>query len=99
METKELGTIVRNWNPETDSVNILKDAFEQIGKEDQDWIFEDAELLSSFWADKYTEYSYGGVSSIYSIIAVDYEGYCIFGECAEVKHVSELEAELRAWEC
>lgn len=99
MRSKErLEEIIRCWNPETDSIHTLKDARDELGPDNQDWIFEDMELLSSLWADKYTEFSYNAVSSIYSIIAVDHEGYCIFGDCTVIKHVSELEKELKTWE-
>jgi hypothetical protein len=88
----EISEVINNWNPETDSVTVLKDA---LGQGNQDWVFSDLKLLSSFWADKYAEFSYSAVSEFFCVIAVDSNGYCIFGDCDEVRHVSELELELK----
>lgn len=84
-----------NWNPEKESVKILKDAIDNL--EDRNLIFEDAELLSSLWAEKYIEFSYSAVSEFFCVIAVDSDGYCVFGDLREVKHVSELEADYKNW--
>lgn len=97
----ELGEIVFNWNPETDSVNILKKAFEDYGEDV--WDIDNDSLLNMIlniiWSEKYyDDYSSSGVSAVFSIITIDFEGNCLYGDYNKVKHILELQNELTDFE-
>jgi len=96
----ELGNIVFDWNPETDSVNILKEAFDQYGQDV--WDIDNDSLLNMIlniiWSEKYyDEYAFSAVSEFFCILAVDHEGNCLHGDYDKVSHISELENEFKNW--
>ncbi len=96
---KELVTIIRNWNPVTDSVKVLKAAFDQY---DGTWYESDdvqEALMDIPWFEKYfVDPKYSGVTAVYSIITTDFEGNCICGDFDEVQNIDELVVKLREWQ-
>lgn len=89
----ELGNVIKNWSPETDSVNILKEAFEEFGKDV--WDIDNDDLLNMIlnieWSERYYDaYSSSGVSAVFSIVTIDHEGNCLYGDYNKVKHISEF---------
>ncbi len=96
----ELENIIKNWNPETDSVNVLKNTFEQY--EGDIWNIDTDSLLNAIlnlqWAEKYyEEYAFSAVSEFFCILAVDHEGNCLHGDYDKVSHISELENSFEKW--
>lgn len=93
MNANELETIVRNWNPETDSVNILKDTFEAYGKSTEE-LCEDDDVWNSIchiqWADKYCELSFNTpFVEENNIMVIDNAGDCLCHDFT-IKNISEL---------
>ena len=94
MNANELETIVRNWNPETDSVNVLKEAFNQYDGDVLD--LETPSLNEAFihieWAEKYyEEYAFSDWAEHFCILTVDFDGNCLIqNDEWEVKTFSEL---------
>lgn len=97
---EQLGKIILHWNPETDSVNVIKDAVKEY--EGDVWEINNDSLLNAIlnltWAEKYyNEYGFSAVSEHFCILSIDYEGNCLYGDWDEVKHISELERDLENW--
>jgi hypothetical protein len=89
----ELETIVRNWNPEIDSINILKEAFEAYGKT-TDELCEDDRIWNVIcytdWAEKYAELSFNTpFVERNNIMTIDIEGNCLCYDFS-VNNISNL---------
>lgn len=101
MEASELETIVRNWNPETDSVNVLKDALDAYNGDvfDPETPGLDESIVHLEWAEKYYEkYAFSCVSEHFCILTVDFEGNCLIqNDEWEVKSFSELKISFENW--
>jgi len=92
---EELGKALRNWNPEKDSVRIMKDELDNYG--DEIWGIGDDNLLNAilnmFWAGKYVKYHDTKFAADNNIFSIDYDGNCLLlnDEINDVKHISELQ--------
>ncbi len=88
----QLMELIEKWNPEQDSVNILKEAFSNYGKS----IFDIGEgsLLDQILNLPYCKKTKEEIKNtdfelIYSIWACDFEGNCLCGEL-EIINVKEM---------
>jgi hypothetical protein len=101
MEANELETIVRNWNPETNSVNVLKDALNAYNGDvfDPETPGLDESIVHLEWAEKYyDEYAFSDWTEHFCVLTVDFEGNCLMqNEEWEVKSVSELKKLFENW--
>lgn len=93
MSTDELETSIKNWNPEINSITILKDAFEAYGKT-TDELCEDESLWNAIcfidWAEKYAGLSFDTpFVERNNIMVIDHDGNCLCYDFS-VKSVSEL---------
>lgn len=86
MNTAQIKKLVKSWDPETNSVNVLKIAFGQFTGRSSSLISVLEQIKVS---DKYRE-QYSKLLKNTMIWTIDFEGNCLLGECNEVKHVSEL---------
>ena len=96
----ELGEVLLHWNPNTDSVNVIKEAIKEYGG--GVWNINNDSLLNAIlnlsWVDKYYDkYAFSAVSEHFCILTIDHEGNCLYGDWDEVKHISELERDLETW--
>jgi len=89
MNTTQIKALCKIWNPECNSVNVLKAAFSQFTGR-QSGIISALETLKV--SEKYKE-QYSKLLPKMMIWTIDHQGNCLLGECNEVKHISELERE------
>lgn len=93
MNSNELINILKNWNSETDSVNVLKNAFESYGKSTEELCEDDDiwDLICYFqWAEKYYEISFNTpLVEGNNIMVIDHAGEFLCYDF-QVKNVSEL---------
>lgn len=73
--------IIRDWNPETDSVNVLKDAIIQCGGLNED-ILKIFYVMDPF-SIEFGEFSCEAFAEHFGVIAIDFEGNCLFNLRAE----------------
>jgi transposase len=89
----ELVNTLKNWNSETESVNVLKTAFEACGKSTEE-LCEDDDIWDLIcylqWAEKYYELSFNTpLVEENNIMVIDHSGDCLCYDF-QVKNVSEL---------
>lgn len=101
MNADDLETIIRNWNPNTDSVKSLKEALKMYGKD----VFSletpslNEAIVHLEFAEIYEEMSCEAVSEFFCILTIDHEGICLLmNDEWEVESLSNLETELKNFE-
>jgi hypothetical protein len=86
MNATQIRKLLKMWNPEINSVNVLKIAFTQFTGRSSGLI---SALETIEVAEQYKEQYLSLVKNM-MIWTIDYQGNCLIGEGNEVKHISEL---------
>jgi len=86
---------IKGWNPDTDPVNILKELIKQYGGLNEDIlkIFFVMDLFSV----KYGEFSCEAFAEHFGVIAIDFEGNCLYNDGNNVNSMSELQKVFENW--
>jgi len=97
---EQLGEIIRKWNPEKESVIIIKNAIKEYGGDV--WGINNDSLLNTIlnlpWSEKYFgQFMSSGESSMFGILSIDFDGNCLYGDWDNVDHITKLQKELADW--
>lgn len=93
MIKSEILEMIRNWTPDNDSVNMLKELIDLYGGLNED-------ILKIFYvmdpyAIKYGDYSCETFAEYFGVIAIDFEGNCLYNDGKDVKSILELQNEFK----